>query len=1022
MTAHFISWLYLFSILAHTRAAVESRRNTSTLNDAQPGRLDRGTLVIQHATAYEFIGTPTHARQIVWLHLPVDIKGLMEGPQQLMQIAATLQDTCDAALIAPGELKAKTKIEDMKASKRRNKRQYAAIQELTATLGTLQGIMRMKHSPADAHDVANVDLIQLERLENKRMRKAVTARETQWQWLGHEKKLALAEAKAACITHNMTIPEPAVFDREYRFSLSEFMLRNNITHILIDSEYSTKDHMNRLPPHALTPPQAFPSSMQNAVYKYDTDRKDFVITPWALEGYDDDDHITYAFAANGQVTGYVTPAPDRTYLTKGYLKDIGMTDEEYKNAVHLPTSHVICLRQKDLAEEREIAAVDRNRLSRGDDTARTATVQLCYDTVDNIEVTAAKQYIKIAKLFKRHNIIVDTMEETNRQLTQSDEEQIEENRQKRFIPLLAGKAAVMLGKSIAARKFGAQMLPFIKGISGIRNLTPQSRRSTSLLKKFLPMAGNPLPIMAGVAGLGYNVWRQYRTNKKFKEQKELILDNQREIKQQATDLDVVTLAVTENTDMILEVRRNMYYVQDKLQEMHSLLHSIASTTLLQTTIMHVTQDAGAIGTDNDIQYEALLEILISAASNTVPGIFIPEIAKQAHHIGIEGDKLMPNPQQAVGVSPIVVDNKIDIYANFITGDKQWEMYKIYPLPKFTNEQAFTRQIEFEYALVGQGQGQFIALSLDEARQCKTGACEPTGVIRRINDDPCTIGMMAMKNPSKTCPIITSEETPFLHSTIRGLIFSVPRDTPGRLHCENSNITKIGVDQPVLLQGMGIFDIPTGCDFRSHTPEVIVLGPPHAKHRTLADKPRVDTKASSIRKTMPHEVSPQQERRVLQRAQDSLRNAFTATRSKISLVTTIVIAIGVAVILLVLVMTGKLAWLCVLHRKVRRLIEKAKKNMQIGKEALTRGMTSVARQADGVHRFFANRDRLNNYLKGNTDRLPLRNHISMINLEGGHVEHLLLGEESDEEEEKHRRPTVYPDLTRQRSAEVDEIDG
>ena len=941
------------TIIAATTAHTLSNKEMQSDGD----RIDRGHLVIQDSTAYEYIGRPTHARQILWLHLPIDISELLKGPGKMLTIAADLQDTCDAALTAPAQ-------------------------------------MNQESNPASLMDVAN-----------QRRKRTLQSQGEKWWHMWNKYTMNVHEAESACRNQNMTLPQPAGNDHSYQVSLRDFMQARNITHVLIHSDHSLKDNLNRLPPHAMTPSEAFPGSANNEVYRYDVGKRDWVTSKYSLAEYDDDPEITYAYFPEGHIKGYVSPTSKHT--TNDKLRDLGLTDREIANEVHLPQSYVICEKPSQPKPTRKnTKETVEQMLKRSENSARHGAIQLCYNTVDHIEVIATKQHIRAITELQQHNIAVDDGRSQPRR-KRNNGTQFEEKRKKRFAVGLLAKGAMTLGGIVTKRRFGSKMIPYLSGFSGIKNLLPQKRRAFPLLKKFLPLASNPLPMALGIAGLGFNMWRHYRTNRKFAEQRQLIKNNQENIKQQATDLDIVTLAVTENEQSLRLLEKEMFNVQDTLQDVQNQMNTMASTSLLQTIIIQVAQETRAIEADMNSQYVALLEVLTSAAANTIPGIFLPEITKKAHQLGLAENGLMPNPDRAVGVGPLVQNGKLDVFANFVTGDREWEMYQIYSLPQFAEGMSYKRTLAFEYALVGQGQGQFIPLTSDEANDCKVGACEPTGVVRRMKDDPCTICVIAMRKPHKDCPVTVGEATPFLQSTIKGLIFSVPKETMGRLVCENSNYTKIGIDKALTLKGMGVYDIPTGCDFRIHEPEVIVLGPPESRHESLSSGPT--TKQGSEKKDVPALASAIQERRAIRRSQEFLKNAFTASKTKISLITTAAIIIACLVGALILMATGKIAWLFILHRRVVRFVAKTKQNVNIGKEALKKGMTSMAKQADGVYRFLYDRDRVNGYLRGATDRLPLHTHISMVNLSDGANEHLLLGPQGPLDAPTEARTPLYPGL-------------
>ena len=511
--------IVILCLLTHTHDTHAQDSNAQDLEDDelfvskrdQTSRLDRGYLVIQHATAYEYLGEPTHARNILWLHLPIDINTLLNGPRKLLDIAANLQNTCDAALTSPSQMKDDQKLSD---SEERRKRTT------------------------------------LENLDHKWVHV--------WQ-KGY--KQTLPHAKAMCNMMNMTIPIPAANEDSYQFSLQHFMRRENITEILIESEWSPKDNFNRMQPKAYKPSRAFPDSVDNAVLKFDYPSKTWKVSPWSLAGYDDDQEATYAYHQDGSLTAYQSEADK--HMTIAFLEREGLTDAEIRQQINQPRSAVIC--EKSATEYIDAinkAEARNHKLSLSDTTARRATIQLCYDTVDDVEVTAVTVHVRSVTMLQRHNVAIDIKEigQQNNDTTSGTRHK----RTKRFIAATAGKAGLALLKSSTIRKFGAKLLPKISGLKSMRNVTPGARRAPAILKKFLPLVANPLPMLLGLSGLGFNIWSHYRTNQKFAKQRKQITKNQNDIKQQATDLNTVTLEVTDNTENIEQLQQDMLYVQDKL--------------------------------------------------------------------------------------------------------------------------------------------------------------------------------------------------------------------------------------------------------------------------------------------------------------------------------------------------------------------------------------------------------------------------------------------------------------------------
>lgn len=990
----------LVTLLLLLTMQVKANPHEKPSNDMMPSRLDRGDLILQHAMAYEFLGTPTQARQILWLHLPLDITALIDAADGLITIASELQNTCDAALIA--------------TVNREN--------EPTTTA-----------SPIDT----------------ARANMAEEIAQDEFQWLWQYDPTTLPEIKAACEKHNMLLPTPARHDKKYKKRLNEFMTHNQIEFILIESVYSQKDHMNRLPPDMQIPTHAFPASRKEKANEYSPKEKKFVTSKFTMDGYNDDADVTFAYKPNGKITAFFSPADE--YWTYEKLMKLGMTRQEISAGDHIVKQNVICERSEEAQEKEKHEKRLTSTVTKPESRGYHETVQLCYDSVDQIEYRGVKEYLQLNQVFSRYNLVhnarrlptnktgqdtrrqktkdiymrdqedtqtntTTTKEESKRNNTYEKEKEKETNttREKRMIPAIALRGALQLGKMIGTRVFASKIAPFVAH-SGIRNIAPGRRRAASLLKHITPfLKSNPIPILMGVSGIGHSIWRNYKTNKKFEEQLKIIQENRRRIEAQATELGTVKLEVIENYDTLNAIKIEMFKTQEQLQSMYNTLNIVAATQILQKTLLKVTQETNIIAEDTQIQYNNLVEILLSVSSDTIPGVFLPEIKAKANVLGLSGDQMLPNPERAVSISPLVEKGKINIYANFITGERKWEMYKIISIPRFSNGQSFTTETEFNYALVGKAQGQFMPLTNEEARACKMGACDPTGIVKRINDDNCTIKMIALSAPNANCPVKTSQQTPYFKSTINGLIYSVPTNTVGRLHCPNRvNLTKIGIDEVIELKGMGIYDIPTGCDFRINDPEVIVLGPPKTIHEGPIANGRLKLQSSSTANKNQTFSTHRQEQRAIRSEQSHMQNQIKITKTQIGKYAAITIIIIAIVTALLLIATGKLVWLTIIHKKVKKTYHASKEAVATGKTAIATGFSSLVKHADAVNALLLNRQKLNKYLKGDTNSIPLKRHISLINLENGEKENRLLGEnvndddgDSDDDENRHKGKYPY----------------
>ena len=939
------------------------------LNDAAMRRRDKGTLTIHHATAYEYMGNPTQATQLIWLHLPMDISTALNAPMTMFKLAQNLQDTCDAAYLAM--------FNDAKSGFNNTKQTL----ELAIQHHTQKRLTRGAWGP----------------------------KKTKFKHLKKYRSQTLPRARAYCKYNNMRLTQPADPNSEYRHELTQFLEKEQINGIIIEKTFSKTDNLNRLPPLGRIPSEAFPNSRNTKVKIYNPKQRRFEEGSEDLWHYDDDNDVIYVFTRHGKLEAYFTNINGD--YTQEYLRDKGVSDQDYSTRSYLKKTPVVCEdSRKNTTTTTSAKTQNKTQENNRNSGTYLGTLQTCYHTVDHIELAAVTADMRMATMWQQHNLIIDTQGDNEKQfrrqtrvatattkndtaetwrtekligLLRGDTDEEINVRQKRFLGLVI-KGVTALATSGLTRKFAKQMLPLI-GLNKIKKITPQSRKAFKLMSKLkhMPVA---LPALIGTAGLGYGVWSNYKTNKKFSEQRRTLINSRKHLNEQSTTLQTLKMDTITNEEDIQSTKEDMINIQNEFLQVRHLVHSIDAAVTLQNTIMQVRMKNDEIRDIANNNIAEISETLISVRANVIPGVFTPTLRKGAAQLGIDGKQLLPNPERPINLSPLISEGQLDLYANFLAGTDKWEMYRITPIPKFRDNKAYTRKADFEYALIGLAQERYIALDLDEARACKRGACKTTGVIRFLADDPCTVRMLSLGEPDKNCHINESPGDPFLRSTASGLIYSVPEKVTGRLHCEGAERAKIGHDGTIVLDGMGIVNIPPGCALITNAPDVAkIIGPPR-EHDLRANNTLIQHVGKAI--APKPEKDNNNKRTEAIKAATQLTHGVKRNNKRIAGMTTAIIMLIIASVVLILIFTGKIACVALLHRKVMKKIAKANTAAKTAKQAMDHGFNSIVKHADGLTKILQDRNALNNYLEGTTHQLPLQHHVSTINLAGEKEKHTL----------------------------------
>jgi uncharacterized membrane protein YebE (DUF533 family) len=693
---------------------------------------------------------------------------------------------------------------------------------------------------------------------------------------------------------------------------------------------------------------------QGASNSYDECRTSF-------DELDDTRHVAYAATIfDGQDSLRIVPyiQPEQNEETHDDLLYYNRPKSSVLNLDYLKKLTPICKVQK--REEPRPTTPPPPKTSNATIEALKTATQLCYDTVAQIEVYAVEQQLKSDKLWEEYNLRREEPPSANAR----------NKRQKRSLAWSAAtKLAKMMIGSKTSRKIGSHVLEYA-GSKVFRNVEPTKRRGLRMLAD-LPAAASPLALLVGVTGLGYNMWQNYKTSQRLDKQLESIEENRKMLHQQAQNSRVIQLSVDRNTGNIATMNDTMTAIMIALARANDNIDVLTVSTGLHNAILQSIQGAASTALTCEAQLREITEILAQAQQGRTPNAFSTTVREEIRNYKLKGDQVMQHPDQPTYVSPIISGDKLDIYAQFVSGESEWELYEVIPLPRFAEGRAYTRRAAFRFALLDSAQRTYIQLDPQEAAECRRGACQATGVIRHTADDPCTIIMLALGKPREDCPMDESPQVPYFKATSDGLLFSTPEKIDARMHCRNADspYSKTGVDKQITLEGTGLISMPAGCDFELTRPEVTIVGPPrHLESMHTGEKPKAISQDSS---GIPHSDSNvallRASSQLATKYKDFVAESLPKHASKLHIVASACIALGVLVAIICIVLTGKSMYI------VRRFGSLTRQVTYV-RDAFNTAFTSVITHARDIHTVLANRHTLRQYINGEMGALPVQDTI------------------------------------------------
>jgi hypothetical protein len=584
------------------------------------------------------------------------------------------------------------------------------------------------------------------------------------------------------------------------------------------------------------------------------------------------------------------------------------------------------------------------------------TIQLCYDTVDSIEAEGAQAQVRLVDFIDSHGLI-----------------------RAEDIPL-RGKRSLMGAFSLmqaAIKGFGGMrrfLTPITKLLSRrlFKSVMPSKRKAFSLLAG-QKVSGRVLaPLAVGAAGLGFGLWQNYRTKRTLQQQRRMIMQHRDRLDANSREIGTAMLTAERNAQDINDLRAEMRGLGDIIIRVRAGATLLAATAKVHTGLARAQQRQLVQLNTFEVRMRELAEILVQGNDDRIPQLLTPQLRSIEALRAIPEDSLLPDPDGPVEVIPIIEGDILHIYLNFLTGREKWELYDIYPLPRFADERMYTRKIAFQHALVGNRLRRYIPISAVEADNCRKGACAGTGVQYRLTNDPCTITMLALREPHADCAVEDGPAAPYFKILDKYMVYSVPSPAVASLHCDNSNdLAQPGIDKELRLEGIGLVEIPAGCDFQMNEPDISASGPPSIVTLKL-DMPESHQLGGSHIRTEKVVAGLS-----ALKASKVLAGRFQANRSKLELFKWIAIgtiaAISFALILLLL----HTSWLYTRFRLV-------KTRLSVATTGLNTAFQSSLMAAARIYRFLSDRDLLRQYLEGPKEGRPyvsppLQRHISTADL-------------------------------------------
>lgn len=982
-------------------------------------------VIIQNATLYHYISSPLRIERLVTVHTPINLTDLLQDPLGLVQTANTLQDACDAAHVHFAQLfpelwgedarKTKNDLGPIYYYKEGGQTVWTRDKATAEAAGAVvdEFMNRRPSGTVQRKTVQNYEVhLRQERIEDPTLpglppphldypdsgrtlpeykgprqdtsyvspgvlNLTMSSDDQDLVFIASLTEHTIAEATLLCERLGTTLPN--IDTLEQRYYLMRFLRKNAVAGVsstFLNVEFDTRDARNKAMEGKLAS-QLSGNDVIGGAYCLQNENGNFY---WSqrncgqISNYDDDPNAVYLLYSDGLMRVVVEPmvlnGSDYEMLEQRYRLNRTMVEEKQVQRIKRP---VVC--QKSMAMQSANLLVNQTQKeTRLVHQAFRDAIQLCYDTVEKIETEGVQTQLQLSDFWESHNIAFDS--------------DIDPPPRRERRALLGAFTAFKAGFKILnkVRKFASGIQQY-KNRHLFSKVLPEGRKSTQLLHLRSVAPLKMLPFALGVAGLGLGLWQNYQLKKDIREQRVILENHKSQLETHSRQIGTVQLAVDQNTLAIADLRREMETVCDLVMAAQTSIEVLTGIAHLNNAMMRAQQERSSRMVAHETRMREISEILVQAQAQQVPSLLTPLIKRKQQQRELAEDMLLPAAENTVEVYPVVKSSMLDIYTRFITGETRWELYDIYPLPRYAEGRMYYREAAFSHALVDDMQKHYVKLDDVTADRCRHGACPATGVSLRILDDKCTIVMIALEAPHDTCAIKDFPATPFFKMIDSTMVYSVPKNTKGRLHCPTDSIrAQFGVDREVYLKGIGVIDIPEGCTFELSEPEVSAIGPPltmmirDAEVKSLyadGSKLRTDQVVSGLSAL---------------RASNILASQYRETKQKVNYFVIVALTIGGTLGVAILILTGKAAWLYTRFRLV-------KDRLRTVTTGLGTTLQSNLMASSRLFRFITDRDRLVAFLEGGTTP-RLQRHISMADLKTAKREqvplHTLARSASDED--------------------------
>ena len=972
----------------------------------RPTRIRKDRLTIQNATVYHLVAEPLRIERKILVHAPVNLSSLSQTPVEIARTASLLQEVCDTAFVHYSQLfpadsgdagDAVSYLEQMTdqpiyAWTETNGRavwSHDARQAVQAgaAVGTshdeIPGIQ--EYTPPEAsepisstflQETDRIPLIMLQESGTLPVEPSASIQVVSEQgesvtqldaWPSDTvfvltlTKHNLADAARRCAEYGTTLPD--IVTQKDAHLLHRFIRRNQrngligtFLNIMHDDILGRNVNREGTVASRVFPPvfieQAYCLSKSQSHYLW----KQMPDTCGEATKYDDTRSVAYVMYADGRIYTVRQPiyhmgSDFETIASHFEMSNADVIDK----SPHLIKLPVIC--QKSPSQKRSgIFLNQTNSAEAKFQQTYKETIQLCYDTVEGIEAEGAQAQVRLADFIESHGLVRG-----------SD------------IPIRGKRsmlgAFAMLQGAIKGFSSLRRFLTPIRSLSSRRLFTkvmPESRKAHKMLQK-RQIAGRVIaPLAVGAAGLGYGLWQNYRSRRTLQQQRRLVTEYKNSLDGYSRKIGTVSLTVEQNTQAIKTLRDEMRGLGDVIIRVRAGATLLAATAKIHTGLARAQQRHLVQLNTFEVRMRELTEIVVQAHDRQVPHLLTPQLNSVEAVREIPEDSLLPDPSGPVELIPIIAGDILDIYLNFLTGREKWELYDIYPLPRFAGDRMYTRKVTFQHALVGKRLRRYIPISAVESDNCRKGACAGTGVQYRLTADPCTIAMLALKEPHEDCPVEDGPAAPYFRILDNYMVYSVPEPAVASLHCDQENdLAQPGIDKELSLSGIGMLEIPKGCDFQMNEPDISASGPPAIIRLRVGSPESHQLSGSHI-----HTEKVVAGLTAL-KANKLLAGRFQANKSKLELFKWIAIGGGIAIAIAILLILLQTSWLYTRLRLV-------KERLRLATTGLNTAFQSSLMAAARIYRFLSDRELLCKYIEGPKEGQPfvapnLQRHISTADL-------------------------------------------